>query len=307
VKKPFFESLIKLAEADPSIELMTGDLGFGAIEPFVAKFPGRFTNVGVAEQNLAGIACGMALSGKTVFTYSIANFPTLRCLEQLRNDVCYHNANVKVVAVGGGFSYGALGVSHFATEDISIMRSLPGMTVVAPGDDFEVREATLAVGQRPGPCYLRLGRADGAVVHPSNGNYEIGKSIQMRSGRDGTLFVTGELLQTAVETVDRLAAAGTHLSLLSMHTVSPIDVSAVLHAVANSPAIFTLEEHSIVGGLGSAVAELIAEHSAVPVKFKRIGLPHAFPDVVGSQNFMRARFGLEPASIAAMIAATLAA
>ena len=138
--------------------LLVGDLGFGVVEPFRQKFPKRFLNVGVAEQNLTGLAAGIALTGGIVFTYSIANFPVLRCLEHIRNDVCYHRANVKIVSIGGGYSYGALGMTHHATEDIAILRALPEMTVVAPGDPYEAGEATRAVAAHQGPCYLRLGR-----------------------------------------------------------------------------------------------------------------------------------------------------
>src|SRR5712691_10038528 len=165
MRPAFFRALPELAAADERVNLVVGDLGFGVVEPFVERFPARFFNAGVAEQNMTGIAAGLALSGKTVFTYSIANFPTLRCLEQIRNDVCYHNANVKVVAVGGGFAYGALGMTHHATEDLAIMRALPGMVVVAPGDPLETELATRAIVSHSGPCYLRLGRAGEPKVH----------------------------------------------------------------------------------------------------------------------------------------------
>src|SRR5213078_2569899 len=159
MRTAFFRALLELAAADERVNLVVGDLGFGVVEPFVERFPARFFNAGVAEQNMTGIAAGLALSGKTVFTYSIANFPTLRCLEQIRNDICYHAADVKIVSVGGGMAYGALGFSHFATEDLAIMRALPGLTVVAPGDPVEVKELLPQIVRHPGPVYLRLGRA----------------------------------------------------------------------------------------------------------------------------------------------------
>src|SRR5437667_1251324 len=145
MRSAFFDTLVRLAEDDERITLVVGDLGFGVIEPFARRFPDRFLNAGVAEQNLTGIAAGMALSGRIALTYSIANFPTLRCLEQVRNDVCYHEANVKIVAVGGGFAYGALGASHHATEELGVMRLMPGMMVVAPADPIETRAATRAI------------------------------------------------------------------------------------------------------------------------------------------------------------------
>src|ERR1700693_796065 len=170
----FFRGLLALAERDHRVNLIVGDLGFGVVEEFARRFPDRFLNAGVAEQNMTGIAAGMALSGKIVFTYSIANFPILRCLEQVRNDVCYHNANVKIVAVGGGLAYGSLGSTHHATEDLAIMRSLPRMVVVAPGDPVETEAATRAVVAHSGPCYLRLGRAGESRVHLGHIDFQLG-------------------------------------------------------------------------------------------------------------------------------------
>ena len=173
MRTAFIRALEEVAAEDDHVMLVVGDLGFGVVEAFAERFPDRYVNAGVAEQNMTGIAAGMALSGRVVFTYSIANFPTLRCLEQVRNDVCYHNADVKIVAVGGGFVYGSLGMSHHATEDLAIMRALPNMTVIAPGDPVEAAAATRAVVNRPGPCYLRLGRAGEPIVHGSDIEFRI--------------------------------------------------------------------------------------------------------------------------------------
>src|SRR5882757_6882308 len=171
----FVKRLSEMAETDSRITLMTGDLGFGVLTDFQKRFPKQFINAGVAEQNMTGLATGLALDGRTVFTYSIANFPTLRCLEQIRNDICYHEANVKVVAIGGGFSYGALGISHHATEDIAIMRSLPGMTVLCPGDVHEAIEATTIAYRTPGPCYLRLDKSAAPEVKGSDAEVVVGR------------------------------------------------------------------------------------------------------------------------------------
>src|SRR5207302_2491203 len=200
----FFKTLLEMAEHDDRVTLVVGDLGFGVVESFAQRFPNRFVNVGVAEQNMTGIAAGMALSGKVVFTYSIANFPILRCLEQIRNDVCYHNANVKIVAVGGGLAYGSLGSTHHATEDLAIMRALPRMVVVAPGDPTEAEAATQAVAAHAGPCYLRLGRAGESKVHRGEIDFQLGKAIQLRDGKDLTLISTGGLLETAVQVAESL-------------------------------------------------------------------------------------------------------
>ena len=272
--------------------LVVGDLGFGVVEPFAERFPLQYVNAGVAEQNMTGIAAGLALSGKVVFTYSIANFPTLRCLEQVRNDICYHKANVKVVAVGGGFTYGSLGMSHHATEDLAILRVLPHMTVVAPGDPIEAAAATRAVIDQPGPCYLRLGRAGEPVVHRSEIDFKIGKAIQMSDGEDLTLISTGGILKTAVDIGDELRRQGTNTRVLSMHTVRPLDKRAVLTAARETRAMATIEEHSVLGGLGGAVAEILAEADGANVSFTRIGVESAFAPTAGDQEYLRDVFGL---------------
>jgi transketolase len=281
-----------LAEADERIYLLVGDLGFGVVEPFLRKFPNRFLNVGVAEQNLTGLAAGIALTGKIVFTYSIANFPILRCLEQIRNDVCYHRANVKIVAIGGGYTYGALGMTHHATEDLAILRALPEMTVVAPGDPYEAREATKAIVAHPGPCYLRLGRAGEPAVHLCSPVFQVGRAIQVREGEALTIISTGGVLQTAVQVADAVEEKGFEVRVLSMHTVKPLDYEAVLAAARETGAIVTLEEHSMIGGLGGAVAECLAESEESRVRFKRIGLPSAFSSNSGNQEYLRAQAGL---------------
>src|SRR5438094_7652964 len=292
MRSAFFRALLQIAEADERINLVVGDLGFGAVEPFARRFPDRFLNAGVAEQNMTGIAAGMALSGKVVFTYSIANFPTLRCLEQVRNDVCYHEANVKIVAVGGGFAYGALGMTHHATEDLAIMRALPGMVVVAPGDPVEVEHATRAVAAHPGPCHLRLGRAGERTVHPPGLDFVLGRAIRVRQGSDVTIVATGGLLATAVGVSDRLRGAGVSVRVISMHTTKPLDDAEILSAAQETRGIVTLEEHSVIGGLGSAVAESLAESSKSKVPFKRLGLPSIFASEMGSQDYLRAKYGL---------------
>jgi transketolase len=292
LRTAFFDSLMKLAKRDSRVFLVVGDLGFGVTEPFAKRFPKRYLNAGVAEQNMTGIAAGLALSGKIVFTYSIANFPILRCLEQIRNDVCYHHANVKVVAVGGGFAYGSLGATHHATEDLAIMRALPEMSVVAPGDPEEAAAATEAVAAHDGPCYLRLGRAGEQKVYTRQINFRLGKAIQLREGSDLTLISTGGMLQTAVETSEALSHKGLQARVLSMHTLKPLDIDAILAAARETDAIFTLEEHSIIGGLGSAVAETLAEFAEREVAFKRFALPSAFACKSGTQEYLRARFGL---------------
>jgi len=302
----FFRALLALAERDHRINLIVGDLGFGVVEEFARRFPDRFLNAGIAEQNMTGIAAGMALSGKIVFTYSIANFPILRCLEQVRNDVCYHNANVKIVAVGGGLAYGSLGATHHATEDLAIMRALPRMVVVAPGDPAETEAAMQAVAAHAGPCYLRLGRAGEAKVHPGAIDFQLGKALPVRQGRDLTLISTGGLLETAVQAAELLHRAGLDTRVLSMHTVKPLDANAIRAATRETGAVFTLEEHSVDGGLGGAVAEVLAEAGEGPLTFRRFGLPSAFSSAIGTQEYLRAQHGLTANAVASAIASILA-
>jgi transketolase len=298
MRNSFLHELFELAKKNDRIVLIVGDLGFGVVTPFMEQLPRQFLNAGVAEQNMTGMAAGMALSGKIAFTYSIANFPTMRCLEHIRNDVCYHNANVKIVAVGGGFAYGAMGATHHAIEDLAVMRALPGMMVVAPGDPIETREATRAITEYSGPCYLRLGKAGEPVVHQTEIHFELGKAIRVREGKDATLICTGGILQTAVRTAQRLADKGIQTRLLSVHTLKPLDTDAVLSAARETRAMITLEEHSILGGLGSAVAEVLAEADIPRLPFKRIGVPAAFSPHIGSQEYMQERHGLTPEAIA---------
>ncbi len=301
MRTAFIQELFEIAKNDPRIILMVGDLGFGVVTPFMENLPQQFVNAGVAEQNMTGMAAGMALSGKIVFTYSIANFPVIRPLEQIRNDVCYHNANVRIVSVGGGMAYGALGPSHHATEDIAVMRAMPNMIVVAPGDPVEARLATRALVEYQGPAYLRLGRAGEPVIHKRIPPFQLGKAIVLREGADITLISTGGILPEVVGAADLLAAKGIDARVLSMHTVKPLDVNAVLQSAEDTHAIFTVEEHSIIGGLGSAVAEVLAESEGPRPLFKRLGIPAKFSSEVGSQQYLRSLYGLDAKGIAEQV------
>ncbi len=297
MRTAFLETLLEVADGDRRVQLVTGDIGFGVLEPFKERHPDRFFNAGVAEQLMTGMAAGLAMCGNMVFTYSIANFPTLRCLEQIRNDICYHDANVVVVAVGGGYAYGALGATHHATEDLAVLRSLPNMTVVAPGDPAEVRAAVRALVELGGPAYLRLGRAGEEDVHRREiEEFRLGSALVVREGTDCCLISTGGMLADVMRVADRLDDQGIQSTVLSMHTLSPIDTAAVRDRVESFPAIFTVEEHSIVGGLGSAVAEIIAESDSVTT-FKRFGLQHSFSRHFGARDYLMQQNGLSVDSL----------
>lgn len=301
MKDPFIKRLTLLAERDPRVMLLVGDLGFGMVEPFIAKCPKQFLNVGVAEQNMAGIATGLALEGNIVFAYSIANFATLRCLEQIRNDASYHGANVNFVAMGGGFSYGALGISHHATEDLAILRCLPGLTVMSPGDDWEASEATEALAYRAGTGYLRLDKSSASTAIPKNETFELGKARRLREGSDLTLVATGGIVGEALAAADKLAESGLQCRVLSFHTVQPLDTAALQAAAAETGGIVTLEEHTVLGGLGGAVAETLLETGPVPKVFHRMGLRAGFSSVVGSQTYLRGQYGLDARTIVATV------
>lgn len=287
MRTAFIRTLIELARADGRIFLLVGDLGYSVVEPFAEEFPDRFVNVGVAEQNMTGVAAGLALTGKVVFTYSIGNFPTMRCLEQIRNDVCYHNASVKIVAVGGGLAYGALGVTHHATEDVAVMRALPNMTVVAPGDPAEAALATRALSRLSGPAYLRLGKAGEPPVHRAPPDFKIGRALLVREGKDVTLIATGGMLHDTFQAATALSQQGIQARVLSMHTIKPVDTAAILTAARETGTILAVEEHNVIGGLGSAVAEVLAESGTLPVNFRRLGIGDTFCSRVGSQQCLR--------------------
>lgn len=290
MRTAFIETLCELAAEDDSIWLLTGDLGYSVLEAYYTKFPNRYINVGVAEQNMTGIAAGMALSGKTVFTYSIANFPTMRCLEQIRNDVCYHDANVKVVAVGGGFTYGTQGYTHHGIEDLAVMSAFDNMTVVSPADPVEARELVRQITRLPGPCYLRLGRAGEAVLHEAVPPIALGKAITLRKGEHLTFVATGSILKLALEAAQALEQEGVRAGVLSAHTLRPFDSEAVVQAARATGAIVTVEEHSISGGLGTTVGDALAQ-AGIAVAFRKFGATQQMRGVVGSQGYLRTLMG----------------
>ena len=300
MRDTFIRMLLEIARENPRVILMTGDLGFKVLDEFRAECPRQFYNVGVAEQNLTGVAAGLALSGHVVFTYSIGNFPTLRCLEQVRNDVCYHNADVKIVTVGGGMAYGSLGFSHFATEDLAILRALPGMTVVAPGDPVEVEKLVPQIFDKPGPVYLRLGRAGEKRIHDPTTEVILGKPTEARAGKDVLLLTTGGMLPVALEAAEMLEEDRIDAAVVSVHTLKPLDGETICNLASRFAAVITCEEHTVLGGLGGAVAEVLLE-AGVVTRFRRFGLPATFPIGVGSQDHMRTVNQLDADSLRALV------
>ena len=301
MRDTFVKTLIELAKNNKNIELVTGDLGFGVLKPFWEQCPNQFTNSGIAEQSMTSMAAGMALSGKIVFTYSIGNFPTLRCLEQIRNDCAYHNANVKVVCVGGGFSYGSLGMSHQATEDIAIMRSLPNVAVFAPGDLVEAEEIVKAIVDYPGTCYLRLGRGGEKRIHEKIDNFKIGKAIKIKDGKDIAIFSTGAIFDEVIDAYEALVKEGLNPIVYTFPTVKPIDKEVIVDCAKNCKHIFTIEEHNIVGGFGSAVSEVVSELEGVRASVHKIGLNDEYATKIGSQKYLRKEYKLDSNSIYSFI------
>ena len=298
MRTAFIETLTELAREDPRLFLVVGDLGYSVVEGFARSHPERFLNSGVNEQAMTGIAAGLALCGRRVFTYSIGNFSTLRCLEQLRNDVAYHGLDVCAVAVGGGFAYGALGATHHLTEDLGVLRSLPEMRVCAPGDPLETREAVRLICAAKGPFYLRLGKAGEPVLHETAPRLEIGRVLRLREGRDGLLVSTGAMLGTALEAARLAEGRGLSVGVWSCPWLKPFDEEAVREAGRARPWIVTLEEGQRHGGLGSAAAEVLAQ-SGARARLRILAVPDRFVKVALGQAAARREFGLDPDSVAA--------
>lgn len=301
MRKVFFETLQKIFREDKNVYLLTADLGVKFLEDFKSLDPERFINVGVAEQNMIGIAAGLALSGKNVYCYSIIPFLTMRTLEQIRVDLCYHNLNVKLLGAGGGLVYGVEGMTHHSVEDLAIMRSLPNMAVAAPADAKEADALAKASVSHQGPLYIRFGRDTDPVVHEGEINFKIGKGIVVKEGKDVCLLATGTMLYLAKQACEFLEKQGLSPTLISLPTIKPLDEELILECAKNYKAIFTLEEHSILAGLGGAVAEVLAESGYGKI-FKRIGIVdrYAFP-LIGSPDYLRDKLGLSPEKIAETI------
>ena len=298
MRAAFNEELLKIAKRDKRVFMILADIGYGEIEPFAEAFPERFINCGVAEQNMTGVACGVAMEGNIAVTYSIANFPTLRCLEQIRNDICYHHTNVKIVIIGGGMAYGALGISHHSTEDIAIMRALPNMVVLVPSDIPEARAATHAMMAYDGPVYYRCGYKKEKNIHEGPIDFKIGKAITVKEGRDAAIIYTGTIGYNAKIAVENLEKQGIKVRLISMHTVKPIDRETIIKAAKETGKILTVEEHNLSGGFGSAVAEVLADAGMCgSIKFKRMALPDVYVSKVGSQEWLIKEYGLSPLHI----------
>lgn len=298
MRDAFTRALMRQAAQDPLLTLITGDLGFGVLRPFWETYPKQFINAGIAEQAMTGMAAGLAREGRTVLTYSIGNFPTLRCLEQIRNDCAYHDANVKIVCVGGGFVYGSLGMSHHATEDMAVLRALPGVTVFTPGDPAEVEAIVPVMLRTPGTCYLRLGRGGEPTLHEQPvENWTLPRALTLRRGTDVALLSAGGILTQTVSAAKLLEAQGISAEVVSFPCIKPIDADALRGLAGRFRHLVCVEEHNIVGGFGSAVCEVIAE-AGMPCRVHRIGMPDIYSCIVGTQQYLRSAYHMDDVAIA---------
>ncbi len=293
MRKAFVDALQPIIRSDDRFYLLTGDLGYSLFMEFKDMVPERVINVGVAESNMIGIAAGLALCDNKVYCYSIIPFLTMRALEQVRVDLCYHNLDVVLLGSGAGYSYAHEGMTHHAIEDVSIMRSLPNMTVVAPGDRYECEELARQSAEHKGPIYVRLDTQNKPDVHTSNPDIKIGKGAVISEGGDITLIATGSMLHASKTVSESLAGKGYDMGLVSMHTVKPLDEELIKGLAKTTNAIFTIEEHSLIGGLGSAVAEVLADVGYGGI-FKRIALPDEYVKVIGGREHLLRSNGLSP-------------
>jgi transketolase len=299
MRNAFAAELSDIAAEDSRVVMLSGDIGNQLFNKFKDRFPERFFNCGVAEANMMSTAAGMALCGLRPITYTITPFTTSRCLEQIRVDVCYHNVPVVIVGVGAGLSYATLGPTHHSCEDVAFLRAIPNMTVVCPGDPVEVRVALRAALRHDGPVYLRLGKKGEPVVHQNPPDFVIGRGIVMRTGNEVCLLSTGTILPVVLQAAQALESQGISTQVVSFHTVKPLDEALLADVFSRFSVITSIEEHSVIGGLSSGIAEWLADRPPTKARLCRIGTADTFIHKAGEQDFMREYFGLTAENIAA--------
>jgi len=296
VRRAFIRTLVDLASQDERILLMTGDLGYMAIEPFAERFPRRFFNVGVAEQNLVGLATGLSESGYIPFLYSITTFVAMRAYEFIRNGPLAHGLPVRIIGIGGGFEYGHAGVTHFGIDDIGVMRLQPALRVIAPADHEQAASALRATWQLDGPIYYRLGKDDQNTVPGLNGRFDVARAQRLKEGRQLLVLATGAIARQADEAVRMLERRGIAAGFIIVDTVNPPPVEQLRQALADVPIAMTVEAHYLVGGLGSLVSEIVAEHG-LACRVVRCGVNEMPLGAVGSEAYMADRYGLSPSGL----------
>jgi transketolase len=307
VRATCLNTILKLAEADPRVFFIGSDLGQNTMTAFAAAFPERFFMEGISEQHILGMAAGLAMEGKIPFVNTIASFLTRRCFEQTVLDLCLQNLPVRLVGNGGGLVYGPLGPTHQTVEDLACFRALPHMTILAPADAVQMRRLMPLTLDWPGPVYIRLGKGHDPIVTAEDTPLAIGRAVPLREGRDALIATTGICLGACLEAADLLAAQGLSAAVLHFPTVKPLDVEGLLAAVSPVRAVVTVEEHSVLGGLGGAVIEVLAEAGALSGRrIRRLGLPDVFADRYGSQAELLAHYGLTAKGVADAVAALAA-
>lgn len=292
MRNAFAAELTELGKTESGLVLLSGDIGNKLFDKFKACLPDRFYNCGVAEANMMGMAAGLALSGLRPIAYTITPFITTRCLEQIRLDVCFQNLPVTIVGVGSGLGYASLNATHHSCEDIAMLRVLPNMTVICPGDPVETRLALRAALKQQGPVYIRMGKKGEPVVHKETPPFQIGKGIVLRTGDDVCLVCTGTLLPTAMEAAKKLEENGLSAGVVSFHTVKPLDEELLGNLFGSYALVATVEEHSILGGLGGSVAEWLSGQEPQNGRLYRIGTDDRFMYEAGEQEYAREFFGL---------------
>lgn len=301
MRDAFAKEITELAGKNPRLILLMGDIGNHLFDRYRELYSDRFYNCGVAEANMIGVAAGLAASGFHPVCYTITPFATTRCLEQIRVDLCYHHVPVIVVGTGSGLSYASLGATHHSCEDIAMLRVLPGMKVLCPGDSLEVRACLRAAVQEEGPVYMRIGKKGEPVVHQQLPHVEIGKCIVVKKGTSVCLLNSGHTLPIALEAAAQLDDLGISTEVASFHTVKPLDQDYLRNAFDAFQVIASVEEHSTLGGLGGSVAEWLSEQESVKARFMRFGTPDEFVHLAGDQAYVRDCFGLTPENIAAKV------
>ncbi len=305
MRQAFGEALVELGRRNPKVVSLNADCaGMFFLGDFAREFPRRAFNLGIAEQNMIGIAAGLASAGLIPFCCGLAPFVSMRACEQVRTDCGYTNFNVKIAVLYGGLTQPVGGSTHHATEDLAILRAMPNLTVIAPADARETYLATLAAASHPGPVYLRLGGRDPEpVVYQDDYDFAIGKAVTLREGSDLTIAATGPMVLFALWAAEALAAEGVQARVLDVHTVKPLDQAAIVRAAQETGRILTVEEHNVLGGLGGAVAEVVVQHCPVPMKM--VGIPDLYASV-GPLYPLRAKYGLSWEGVAAQAMALLA-
>ncbi len=300
----FFGALEKQAESDEDIVVLTGDLGYKLFDSFKAKYPNRFYDVGIAESNMVGLAAGLSLNGKNVYCYSITPFLVMRAFEQIRIDIAYQNLNVRLVGVGGGVAYGLEGITHFGLEDFALMRTLPNMCVVAPAGPLEARALANSLCDYKGPVYIRLGQNSDPSVYDNVPEFEIGKAAVLSEGKGIAIFAIGSMVYTGKELVNKLAKEGINVTLVNVHTLKPLDTETIIEIASKHENVFSLEEHSVYGGLGSAIAEVLIE-TQFNGTFNKVAIPDDLGNHIGRAGYLREKYGLTTEKIYEKIKAVL--